>query len=59
MYRIYLTDGNGIVFLSLDIHNKKEHNLQQDKYRLIFLIRLAKLVSQEEGVEAKGIKMLL
>lgn len=37
MYRIYLTDGNGIAFLSSDIHNKKEHNLQQGKPGISFI----------------------
>lgn len=34
---MYLTDGNGIVFLSLDIHNKKEHNLKQEKPGINFI----------------------
>lgn len=36
MYGICLTDGNGIVFLSSDIHNKKEHNLQEGKPGISF-----------------------
>lgn len=62
---MYLTDGNGIVFLSLDIHNKKEHNLKQDKPEISFIqthlpnsFYKIRTVSQEEQLEAKGIRML-
>lgn len=66
MYGICLTDGNGIVFLSSDIHNKKEHNLQEGKPGISFTqthlpnsFGKIRIVSQEEGLEAKGIRMLL
>lgn len=57
MYRLFLTDGNGIVFLSSDIHNKKEHNFQQGKPGISFiqthlpnLFGKIRIVSQRGGI---------
>lgn len=63
---MYLTDGNGIAFLSPAIHNKREHNFEQGKPGISFTqanlpnsFGKIRTVSQEERLEVKGIKMLL